>query len=185
MPQDKPTRGPRFWNMPETKNGKQVSFREAVNGQDLYSLTSKTNLENYGEQAILDRKRAGDYYKANPKARQYAMAKAAAASKANAPMKSGQLKTAALQDEMRRGTNKARDLNQIDKDNRRFAPIYQQEDMQEAKLQAEERSAASRAKSPATIQKGMAASTRKTQAASAAAKKSAPVAPMRKLLKIK
>jgi hypothetical protein len=169
MPQEKPLRGPRlFADVPMTKGGKQMTFKQAVNSDDLSDLMSgKSNSQIFGEQAQLDRERASKYYKANPAARQYAMARATAASKNNAPMKSGQLKTAALQDEMRRGTNKARDQYQIEKDNKRLAPIYQQQDMQEAKLQAEERSAASRAKSPATIQKAMAAGTRKTQAASA------------------
>lgn len=192
MPQEKPTRGPRFLGMRDTRNGKPTTFRESVNGRDLSGLFSgQSNVESYGSQAQLDRERADKYYKANPAARQYGMAKAAAASKANGPMKSGQLKTAALQDEMRRGTNRARDAYQIEIDNRRLAPIYQQEDMQNAKLQAEERSAVSRAKSPATIQKGMAEGTRKVQAASAAARKNgtfaggSPRSSMSKNLKIK
>jgi hypothetical protein len=58
-------------------------------------------------------------------------------------------------------------------------------DLDDAKAEAEFRAQDKRDKSPASIQKGMAASTRKTQAASTAAKKSTPVSPMRKLLKIK
>jgi len=184
MPQEKPTRGPRFWGIPDTKNGKQKTFREAIHGDDLRSLTSKSNLENFGEQAILDRNRAGAYYKANPAARQYGMAKAAAASKANAPKAKGQSKTAALQREMARGTEKARDYNDIVKMGNDPDKRSLQYEMDDAKVAAEDRSAKRLAKSPATIQKGMAESTRKTQAASAAAKKSEP-APMRKLLKIK
>jgi hypothetical protein len=186
MPQEKPTRGARFLGEPLGKVGKQSTFKEAVNGTDMSPLFSgQSNVETYGAQAQLDRKRADKYYKANPAARQYGMAKAAAASKANGPKASGQAKTAALQREMARGTEKARDYNDIVKMGNDPDKRSLQFEMDDAKVAAEDRSAKRLAKSPATIQKGMAESTRKTQAASAAAKKSTPVSPMRKLLKIK
>lgn len=184
MPQDKPLRGPRLWDLPYTKNGKQVNFREALNDPNMESLTGKSNLETYGEQAQLDRQRANAYYKANPAARQYGMAKAAASSKANGPKKSGQSAIAKLQDDMSWGRTKSDWNDLVNKEDKRQEPQRIQAQMQSAKLQAEKRSANERAKSPASIQKGMAASTRKMQAASTA-KKASPPQGMRGLLKIK
>jgi hypothetical protein len=186
MPQEK-LRGPRmFEDLPVTKNGKQVKFREAVSGDDMSTLMSgKSNSQFYGEQAQRDVQRRNAKYKSDPVARKQAIARAASASKANAPKAKGQLKTAALQREMARGTEKARDYNDIEKMGYDPDKRSLQWEMDDAKVAAEDRSAKRLAKSPATIQKGMAESTRKTQAASAAAKKSTPVSPMRKLLKIK
>ena len=187
MPQEK-LKGPRlFADVPMTrKNGKQMSYKEAVNSPSLSSIMSgKSNAQIFGEQAQDDVRRKNAKYKSDPVARKQAIARAAAASKANAPKAKGQSKTAALQREMAGGTEKARDYNDIEKMGYDPDKRSLQWEMDDAKVAAEDRSAKRLAKSPATIQKGMAESTRKTQAASAAAKKSTPVSPMRKLLKIK
>jgi len=186
MPQEK-LKGPRlFADVPMTKHGKQMSYREAVNSSDLSNLMSgKSNSQFFGDQAQVDVRSKNAKYKSDPSARKQAIARAASASKANAPKAKGQSKTAALQREMARGTEKARDYNDIEKMGSDPNKSSLQYEMDDAKVAAEDRSAKRLAKSPATIQKGMAESTRKTQAASAAAKKSTPVSPMRKLLKIK
>jgi hypothetical protein len=187
MPQGK-LKGPRlFADVPMTrKNGSQMSYKEAVNSPDLSSIMSgKSNAQVFGEQAQDDVRRKNAKYKSDPVARKQAIARAAAASKANAPKAKGQSKTAALQREMARGTEKARERNDLEKLPYDSDRRHLQWEMGDATIAAQDRSAREREKSPASIQIGMAASTRKTQAASAAAKKSAPAPSMRKLLKIK
>ncbi len=187
MPQEK-LKGPRlFADVPMTrKDGSQMSYREAVNSPDLSSIMSgKSNAQLFGEQARDDVRRKNAKYKSDPAARKQAIARAAAASKANAPKAKGQSKTAALQREMARGTEKARERNELEKMPYDPDRRHLQWEMADGTYFAQQESAKQREKSPASIQIGMAASTRKTQAASAAARKSAPIAPMRKLLKIK
>ena len=98
-----------------------------------------------------------------PTPRKKAMSNAAEAAKNNAKEYGTDIQR--LQREMSSGTRNARDLEQNIRMNKRKDPSRIQAEMDMAKKDAETRSYYSNQKSPRTIQKGMAESTRKVQSA--------------------
>lgn len=183
MPQEKaPKRGPMYFGPLRNKDGSRSNYRQSVAkmGKDSQAfqggkpgLTADVT-EIFGEQAQAESKAQADFYKKNPAARKAKIASTAAAAKSNeAKNRKNAATNAAFAKRMRQVD--ARETNR-----------QMQVDMNDAKLQQEDKSRIDREKSPASIQQGMAASTRKTQAASAAARKqSTSASPIRQLLKIK
>ena len=183
MPQEKsPKRGPMYFGPLRNKDGSRANYRQsvAIMGKDSTAFQggkpglSADVTEIFGEQAQAETKAQADFYKKNPAARKAKIASTAAAAKSNEAKNRKNAATNALFHKNMRNADAAQYIRDL------------QFGMDDAKAEAEIRAEEKREKSPASIQKGMAASTRKTQAASAAARKqSTPVSPMRKLLKIK
>ena len=184
MPQDKaPKKGPVYFGPLTNENGTRSNYRQSIAkmGKEDTVITNPglrqtPTTEYFGGLAQDDAKAQADFYKKNPAARKAKIASAATAAKNNEAKNRKNAATNALFHKNVRRGDAAQYMRSL------------QFDMDDAKAAAEYRAEDKREKSPASIQKGMAASTRKTQAASASAKATAgkaPASPMRKLLKVK